>query len=37
MENTPTETIETDDPPAQNILGDGVVRVRAARDRKSVV
>src|SRR6188474_520570 len=37
MENTPTETVETDDPPAQNILGDGVVRVRAARLGVAVV
>jgi len=37
MENTPTETVEKNDPPARNILGDGMVRVRAARLGVAVV
>jgi len=37
MENTPTETVETDGTPARNILGDGVVRVRAERLGVAVV
>ena len=37
MTNNPTEAITTDETPARNILGDGVVRVRAARLGVAVV
>src|SRR6187431_1515309 len=37
MTNNPTETLATDDPPVRNILGDGMVRVRAARLGVAVV